>query len=206
MRDVDALIEETDRRRLGLQRRPASAEHRHRRAPAATARAGHRRPFTEGKEQSGVHRSSRRRTSTPRWRGAASCARGDPRCRSRCARSGRGEVTHGVQTVDTAEIERVFREEYGRAVAVLVRVFGDIDVAEEAGAGRVHRGGAALAVDRTATEPGWLDHHDRPQPGDRSPAPRGHRAPTGTPRRPRCWPRVAEPGPRRAPCTTTDSV
>jgi RNA polymerase sigma-70 factor, ECF subfamily len=31
-----------------------------------------------------------------------------------------------------AEIERVFREEHGRAVAVLVRVFGDIDVAEEA--------------------------------------------------------------------------
>jgi RNA polymerase sigma-70 factor (ECF subfamily) len=30
-----------------------------------------------------------------------------------------------------AEIERVFREEYGRAVAVLVRVFGDIDLAEE---------------------------------------------------------------------------
>ena len=30
------------------------------------------------------------------------------------------------------EIERVFREEYGRAVAVLVRVFGDIDIAEEA--------------------------------------------------------------------------
>jgi RNA polymerase sigma-70 factor (ECF subfamily) len=32
----------------------------------------------------------------------------------------------------TAQIERVFRKEYGRAVAVLVRVFGDIDVAEEA--------------------------------------------------------------------------
>jgi len=32
----------------------------------------------------------------------------------------------------TSEIERVFHEEYGRAVAVLVRVFGDIDVAEEA--------------------------------------------------------------------------
>ncbi|MFI2371397.1 RNA polymerase sigma factor [Streptomyces sp. NPDC018833] len=33
----------------------------------------------------------------------------------------------------TAEAtERVFREEYGRAVAVLVRVFGDIDIAEEA--------------------------------------------------------------------------
>jgi RNA polymerase sigma-70 factor (ECF subfamily) len=31
-----------------------------------------------------------------------------------------------------AEIERVFREEYGRAVSVLVRNFGDIDLAEEA--------------------------------------------------------------------------
>ncbi|MGE5812897.1 MAG: sigma factor, partial [Acidobacteriota bacterium] len=30
------------------------------------------------------------------------------------------------------EIERVFREEYGRAVAVLIRQFGDIDLAEEA--------------------------------------------------------------------------
>ena len=34
--------------------------------------------------------------------------------------------------VASAAIERVFREEHGRAVAVLVRVFGDIDVAEEA--------------------------------------------------------------------------
>ena len=31
-----------------------------------------------------------------------------------------------------SEIDRLFREEYGRAVAVLVRTFGDIDVAEEA--------------------------------------------------------------------------
>jgi RNA polymerase sigma-70 factor, ECF subfamily len=35
-------------------------------------------------------------------------------------------------TDPTAEVEHVFREEYGRAVAVLVRVFGDIDIAEEA--------------------------------------------------------------------------
>jgi RNA polymerase sigma-70 factor (ECF subfamily) len=35
-------------------------------------------------------------------------------------------------TVTTEEIARVFREQYGRAVAVLVRVFRDIDVAEEA--------------------------------------------------------------------------
>jgi hypothetical protein len=31
-----------------------------------------------------------------------------------------------------ADIERVFREEYGRAVAVLIRIFGDIDTAEDA--------------------------------------------------------------------------
>jgi RNA polymerase sigma-70 factor (ECF subfamily) len=37
-----------------------------------------------------------------------------------------------VPAVAPAEIERVFRQEHGRAVAVLVRVFGDIDVAEEA--------------------------------------------------------------------------
>src|ERR1700754_1324748 len=34
--------------------------------------------------------------------------------------------------VATADIERVFREEYGRAVASLVRVCGGIDSAEEA--------------------------------------------------------------------------
>jgi RNA polymerase sigma-70 factor, ECF subfamily len=37
-----------------------------------------------------------------------------------------------MQAPSPSEIERVFREEYGRAVAVLVRVFGDIGAAEEA--------------------------------------------------------------------------
>jgi RNA polymerase sigma-70 factor (ECF subfamily) len=37
-----------------------------------------------------------------------------------------------VPALAAPDIERVFREQYGRAVAVLVRVFGDIDVAEEA--------------------------------------------------------------------------
>jgi RNA polymerase sigma-70 factor, ECF subfamily len=37
-----------------------------------------------------------------------------------------------VPGISAPEIERVFRAEYGRAVAVLVRVFGDIDIAEEA--------------------------------------------------------------------------
>jgi RNA polymerase sigma-70 factor (ECF subfamily) len=38
----------------------------------------------------------------------------------------------GASPVPSSEIERVFREEYGRAVSVLVRLCGDIDTAEEA--------------------------------------------------------------------------
>src|SRR5438067_12611648 len=34
--------------------------------------------------------------------------------------------------VDEAVVSRIFREEYGRSVAALIRVFGDIDVAEDA--------------------------------------------------------------------------
>jgi RNA polymerase sigma-70 factor, ECF subfamily len=37
-----------------------------------------------------------------------------------------------VSAIEPADIERVFREHQGRAVAVLVRRFGDIDLAEEA--------------------------------------------------------------------------
>jgi RNA polymerase sigma-70 factor (ECF subfamily) len=37
-----------------------------------------------------------------------------------------------VTPLAPGDVERVFREEYGRAVSVLVRVFGDIDVAEDA--------------------------------------------------------------------------
>lgn len=41
-------------------------------------------------------------------------------------------MTHAVPEVATSEIERIFRNESGRAVASLVRFFGDIDLAEEA--------------------------------------------------------------------------
>jgi len=37
-----------------------------------------------------------------------------------------------MSALSHADIERVFRQEYGRAVAVLTRAFGDIDLAEEA--------------------------------------------------------------------------
>lgn len=43
-----------------------------------------------------------------------------------------GPAAPVVPAVSAAEIERVFREEYGRAVAVLVRLVGDIGLAEEA--------------------------------------------------------------------------
>ena len=36
-----------------------------------------------------------------------------------------------MPTVDAIELERIFREESGRVVATLVRLFGDIDIAEE---------------------------------------------------------------------------
>ncbi|HZN20329.1 MAG TPA: sigma-70 family RNA polymerase sigma factor, partial [Micromonosporaceae bacterium] len=58
---------------------------------------------------------------------------------------------------DTAEVGRVFREEYGRAVAVLVRVFGDVDIAEEA-----VQDAFAIAVQRwpqtglPASPQGWI--------------------------------------------------
>ncbi|HEU4719955.1 MAG TPA: sigma-70 family RNA polymerase sigma factor [Gemmatimonadaceae bacterium] len=41
-------------------------------------------------------------------------------------------MSSGAPALASSEIERVFREEYGRAVSVLVRVCGDIDAAEEA--------------------------------------------------------------------------
>ena len=68
---------------------------------------------------------------------------------------------------ELSDIERIFREQYGRAVAVLVRHFGDIDVAEEAVQDAFVDRRATVAVIRRAAEPGWLDHHDRPQPRDR---------------------------------------
>jgi RNA polymerase sigma factor (sigma-70 family) len=68
----------------------------------------------------------------PRWPGGSGSPGPRP-CRSRCdlSRGGRGLRSEG-QLITATEIEAVFRAEYGRAVAVLVRAFGDIDLAEEA--------------------------------------------------------------------------
>jgi RNA polymerase sigma-70 factor (ECF subfamily) len=66
-----------------------------------------------------------------------------------------------------SEIARLFRAEYGRAVAVLIRLCGDIDLAEEAVQDAFAAAVETLAGRGAAAEPGRLDHHDRPPPGDR---------------------------------------
>jgi RNA polymerase sigma-70 factor, ECF subfamily len=43
--------------------------------------------------------------------------------RSRCVRSSRGDLT---------DVDRIFREEWGRAVSILISVLGDFDLAEDA--------------------------------------------------------------------------
>ena len=56
-----------------------------------------------------------------------------------------------------AQVERVFREEYARIVASLVRRFGDIDVAEEAAGEALLRALEKWPVDGTPPNPGgWL--------------------------------------------------
>jgi RNA polymerase sigma-70 factor, ECF subfamily len=42
------------------------------------------------------------------------------------------DMRDAATNLDETEVGRIFREEYGRSVAALIRVFGDIDVAEDA--------------------------------------------------------------------------
>src|SRR5215212_3637003 len=80
--------------------------------------------MSRARSTSAASRSWTPPTSTRRWRGPASTPRRRA-WRSKCARSAT-DVTADV------EIARVFREEHGRAVAVLARVFGDLEIAEDA--------------------------------------------------------------------------
>src|ERR1043166_5363109 len=82
-------------------------------------------------------------------------------CRSKCAHFkwiAESRVDRGERSATASlEIERVFRQEYGRAVSVLVRYFGDIDLAEEA-----VQDAFAVAVQRWPTDgvpsspAGWI--------------------------------------------------
>src|SRR5262249_40143578 len=102
--------------------------------------ADHGRPVRRGQ---GAHR----RIPDPQGAGSGRRARMGPKAgeRARSARSTRrpgrgsppipwraGPLVEQVPALTASTIERVFRDQYGRAVAVLVRHFGDIDLAEEA--------------------------------------------------------------------------
>src|SRR5712691_7556081 len=81
--------------------------------------------------------SSRPRTSTPRSPGPRkpppSSGHRSRSVRSRIhARPDRVRDVDAAPKLDEAEVGRIFREESGRSVAALIRVFGDIDVAEDA--------------------------------------------------------------------------
>src|SRR5450755_3908580 len=82
--------------------------------------------------------SSRPPTWMRHWRGRRG-RRKPAVARSRCARSRTVPLARRIQAADMTQpsfdasaIGDVFREEYGRAVATLVRLLGDIELAEEA--------------------------------------------------------------------------
>ena len=100
-------------------------------------------------------------------------------------------------------IERVFREEYGRAVAILVRLLGDIDLAEEA-----VQDAFATAVERwpadgvPASPAGWIVTTARNRAIDRirREASRADRQAQAA-----LLPRATTIRPRRVPCATSAS-
>ncbi len=103
------------------------------------------------------------------------------------------------------EIERIFRSEYGRAVAILARLDRRPRLGRGGGAGRLRRGARTLARRRAAAEPDRVDRQDGSPPGDRPAAPRGH--PRGSPgrSRPACcrsWP-APRKRKKRPPSSTT---
>ena len=61
----------------------------------------------------------------------------------------------------------MFREVYGQAVATLVRVFGDITLAEDAVQEAFVVASRSVAERRHPAQPGGVDRHDRAKPCDR---------------------------------------
>ena len=101
-----------------------------------------------------------------------------------CQGQGRGPALPGRRVSDAhAAIERIYREEYGRVVASLVRRFGDIDIAEEAAGEALLVALETVAGRRRTAQPGRLADHDRGQPCHRPDPPRvapRRQAPGGT--------------------------
>jgi len=62
-----------------------------------------------------------------------------------------------LPNADQADVERIFREEYGRVVASLIRRFGDIDIAEDAASEALLAAVERWPVDGVPPNPGgWL--------------------------------------------------
>ena len=64
-------------------------------------------------------------------------------------------------------LAEIFRREAGRCTATLIRVLGDVDLAEDAVAEAFAIAARAVADRWCAAEPGRLDHHDGTQPRHR---------------------------------------
>ena len=94
-----------------------------------------------------------------------------------------------------AVVDRLFREESGRAVATLIRLTGDFDLAEDAVQEAFIVALERWPRDGLPAEPGRLDHDHRPEPGDRPAAPGQAPGRQGGPRSPArrrsrpSWPR-----------------
>ena len=122
------------------------------------------------------------------------------------AAAGRVEIRpdQGVRLIDAAApgpgdvVDRVFREEHGRAIATLIRVLGDFDLAEEAVADAYVTALERWPADGVPNNPG---------PGSRRPPATarstGSVATACSPRRPRSWPamRRSTRRPARARCS-----
>ena len=98
--------------------------------------------------------------------------------------------------LDTGVLGEIYQREAGRCIATLIRVLGDVDLAEDAVAEAFAIAARAVARHGTPAEPRRLDHHHRPQPGHRPAAPRVDPRPTAT-----CRPHSLHDAPNPTPMT-----
>ena len=145
-----------DRGALGVRRRPGADRGRHHgRRHAVRSAIVTDGPFAESKEYLGgfwvIEAPDLDAALTWATEGSAACAgKVEVRPFQRPSR-------RALETTVRREVERVFREEYGRVVASLVRRFGDIDVAEEAAGEALLVALEKWPVDGVPPNPGgWL--------------------------------------------------
>ncbi len=110
-----------------------------------------------------------------------------------------------MPTDDAARVERIFRQEFGRAVATLVRLFGDIDIAEEAVQEAFVVAVQRWPDDRRAARTPAAGSSPRPATGPSTGCAGSRPATTATPRPPLLHHRD-EPPRRWDPCPTTASA